>query len=66
MAVPDGPAPIFLMLFERFRPVIEAFFLDWIAGQIMGKKLQRHIAVKLRVVGFVNDTHAAFVELLED
>jgi len=35
-------------------------------GYIIGKKLQGHKAIELYVLGFVNNTHAASPELLEN
>ena len=37
-----------------------------VAGNLVGQELERDEAVQARVLGFVNDTHAAAAELLDD
>jgi hypothetical protein len=38
----------------------------WVLGYIIRKKLKRDKAMKASVLGFVDDTHTAATELLED
>ncbi len=46
--------------------MVEAFFLDYIAREVMRETLERYYAVELRVMGLVHHTHTALAELFEN
>ena len=50
----------------RARLALESFERLRIARQLVRKKFQRHVAAKLGVFGFVNDTHTTAAEFLQN